>query len=211
MAADQVSIGDGWVPIRPDRHKKEPIQRLYLIDCGNVVKIGVSLDVVSRIRSLSKSSGRSLDQAYVFEGEYDARGAEAHLHGVFGSQRLEGEWFSVAGERVLREPLRAYDFPPKPKKVGMDDEKAREFIHRLFPAMPAVQSATYTHQTVAAFLTSIAIGCGAKSPRDIIDAVEQFSSFVASMPEGEFDALFSELVPVVSAYLSEVVSGVKRS
>jgi hypothetical protein len=84
-----------WPPTRRDH--------LYVIasSCGHV-KIGRSVDVAARLKSLLRQAPPSVDMHLVVA--IDGFGAHEHtLHEAFAEHRVRGEWFTAAvGDEIRR-------------------------------------------------------------------------------------------------------------
>jgi len=67
---------------------------IYLISNGaGMTKIGMSIDPLKRMQSLSTSCGHKLTMEAFWKVKDSASGVEARLHKEFNYARLEGEWF----------------------------------------------------------------------------------------------------------------------
>lgn len=91
--------------------------RVYFIDDGTAVKIGIALDPLARLDALQTGNPRRLDLIGSIEGDL---GDERVLHDRFAAHRLVGEWFD---RRPVREWL-GLDHRPAPEGV----DKVRAFL-----------------------------------------------------------------------------------
>lgn len=71
----------------------------------NVSKIGISSNILERHKTLELQSGRTLEIAYVSKKmNYDlAKALEDDLHLKFDDCRMNGEWFDISAETILKE------------------------------------------------------------------------------------------------------------
>jgi hypothetical protein len=75
-----------------ERERRRWDQRVYFfkcLDCG-LIKIGTSHDYRKRRRQIERTTEHVLDILGTVFGD---RSTEAHLHGTFMRDRVEGEWF----------------------------------------------------------------------------------------------------------------------
>lgn len=77
---------------------------VYFVRDGDFVKIGYSVDVLARIKTLQTSTTRELRLIHYVPGR---QSDEAAFHRRFKEYRRQGEWFVLAGE--LAEFLSEYD------------------------------------------------------------------------------------------------------
>ncbi|MDF3606334.1 GIY-YIG nuclease family protein [Paracoccus sp. DMF-8] len=96
-----------WLPLTPDTETRKGESVVYLGVFADAVKIGISINPKERLRSLSTTSGRMLERAFILMAEqaYDARRAEMDLHARFSSIRLEGEWFLPQAIAAMKAPI----------------------------------------------------------------------------------------------------------
>ena len=96
--------------------------KTYLVyDKGsNLIKIGKAIDVESRMRQLQIGCGSILELLYVFNVDI-----EYPLHKELKHKRVQGEWFDVTADEVLRavnenDFLRRLAFDPlEPKDIEL--------------------------------------------------------------------------------------------
>jgi Meiotically up-regulated gene 113 len=94
---------------------------VYLVArADGMLKIGISSDVPSRVRSLASASGMAC-QLVVFY-PFAGRDYEAELHARFASERAVGEWFHSGGE-VAR-------FAEREHATAVRHARARSHGHR---------------------------------------------------------------------------------
>lgn len=71
-----------------------PSQTVYFVSSGNGrIKIGISIDVEKRIKTLECAVGEKLSLLATIGG---GRTVEAFLHDYFAENRLVGEWFDLS-------------------------------------------------------------------------------------------------------------------
>ncbi len=68
---------------------------VYFIGSGTAVKIGISVNVVSRLSSLQTASAKPLELLAVVPG---GRETESALHSLFVEYWISGEWFRLEGD-----------------------------------------------------------------------------------------------------------------
>lgn len=70
-------------------------KRIYVLQCGESYKIGVSRDTMTRVKTLQ--CGNPLGIELVYESDYikNAYWVESVLHKRFDGQRIKGEWFYI--------------------------------------------------------------------------------------------------------------------
>ena len=71
--------------------KRKPTH-LYVLSCGNRIKIGVTNNITQRIKTLQTGNPDKIELTYI-EERYNPRMAETYLHREFASKRISGEWF----------------------------------------------------------------------------------------------------------------------
>lgn len=71
---------------------------VYFIKAGNMVKIGFSTDVVSRLDGLSTGNHRKLKLLSAMPA---TKHTETFMHKTFAAQRDHGEWFRIEGELAI--------------------------------------------------------------------------------------------------------------
>jgi len=103
---------------------------VYLGVFADAIKIGISIDPVSRLRTITTSSGRDLLRSFVLVADenYDAAHAEREMHLQFGESRLEGEWFTSEIEVNALVPRDVKWISPREKQLeGPLTPKQAEF------------------------------------------------------------------------------------
>ena len=65
---------------------------LYVIRCGDRLKIGIAVDCKKRLKTLQTGNADKLILEWSRERD-DAAQVEAHLHRKFSKHRVGGEWF----------------------------------------------------------------------------------------------------------------------
>lgn len=76
-------------------YKIETDKLLYLAESSTgLLKIGISVNPVKRVRQLTTASGTPVTLLGVWDVELNARIVESRMHSIFKDFRLEGEWFS---------------------------------------------------------------------------------------------------------------------
>lgn len=77
---------------------------LYIMGCGEFIKIGVAIDVATRRKVLQNACPYRIDiLASVLMKDFDAaRAEEKALHARFAEQRTYGEWFAIAPAAALQ-------------------------------------------------------------------------------------------------------------
>jgi hypothetical protein len=73
----------------------DTINRVYFVSDGELVKIGISRRMGSRLSALQTANGRSLEMVLEVPG---GREYECKLHHRFGEYRAAGEWFKIVGD-----------------------------------------------------------------------------------------------------------------
>jgi len=65
---------------------------LYVLSSGPLLKIGVTKDIESRIKTLQTGNPNLIQLEYI-EERYKPHKAERYLHKEFHKNRVSGEWF----------------------------------------------------------------------------------------------------------------------
>ena len=103
------SLGDSIPSSRVrDILHKPPITRIsqvtfvYLIQSGDLYKIGIAVNIEKRIKSLRTGTPHQLQllHSIQYECQEDARGMELALHNHLPYRRVTGEWFSLTSYDV---------------------------------------------------------------------------------------------------------------
>lgn len=72
--------------------KKHVSTHLYILQCGNRFKIGVTNNIEKRIASLQTGNAEPITLVHI-EERINPTKAEKYLHRCFHKNRLKGEWF----------------------------------------------------------------------------------------------------------------------
>jgi hypothetical protein len=77
---------------------------VYIIACGDMVKIGVSKAPDERLKTLRTGMPETpyLVRTRLLPNRRDAYSLERRLHGLFRDHRTNGEWFRVPAQEVAR-------------------------------------------------------------------------------------------------------------
>lgn len=67
---------------------------VYFAKCGARIKIGFTKNIRQRMKALQTGLSEQIEVVFALRG---GKVLEAHLHAMFKSQRLHGEWFSFGG------------------------------------------------------------------------------------------------------------------
>lgn len=84
--------------------KKSPKGYVYLIKCSKFYKIGATVQLFDRMRTLQKSNPYMLDIVNVIEtdGWMWATEVEQYLHQIFDHRRIHGEWFLLSTAEIRK-------------------------------------------------------------------------------------------------------------
>ncbi len=77
---------------------------LYVLRCGDLVKIGITNDINKRMASLQTGNPEPIILEYI-EERYNPRKAEFWLHNQFSAHRVGGEWFKDLTVDQIRSKL----------------------------------------------------------------------------------------------------------
>ena len=86
-----------------------PSEHVYVVhkpDYGS--KIGVTTDLLGRLRRLRAEHGKDLVMVYSKDCLHYGRRVEGRAHGRLQSQRIKGEWFAVSSEEAKHAVNLAY-------------------------------------------------------------------------------------------------------
>lgn len=89
-----------WIKNGPQgKPSRRTVERgyVYFAQCGDTIKIGFSMSVTGRIRSLQTSNGALVVLLGTIPGTRDR---EKAIHGMFRNARLAGEWFRATPELI---------------------------------------------------------------------------------------------------------------
>lgn len=71
---------------------KNKSTHLYVLQCNNMLKIGVTNDIDKRIKNLQTGNAEPIELLYLEERKNPTK-AEKFLHNYFQKNRKKGEWF----------------------------------------------------------------------------------------------------------------------
>ena len=77
---------------------------IYIVRCNRtgLYKIGMTTSTIkNRLKSL-KTSNPDIELITHYEDVYDVVGIEKHLHDIYESQRVSGEWFSISEDDISK-------------------------------------------------------------------------------------------------------------
>ncbi|WP_372574424.1 GIY-YIG nuclease family protein [Ruegeria jejuensis] len=177
---------------------------VYAAEFEGAIKIGVSVDPVQRLNTIRTSSGRKLIDAYVLwaPDPYVAIAAEAYLHGLHASKRLEGEWFSVSLQGVVKGSL---EVTPCNEASGLNkpmSDGQRELGYSLVMVATAEQVlSAQEYSATAAIIPTIGyvFGCISKASEALgrsfeiepntttADAIRAYVAFLEQAEQAGFD------------------------
>ncbi len=80
---------------------------LYVLSCGNRLKIGVTGNIEQRIKKLSTGNPDVIKLEYI-EERYKPHKAEKYLHRQLQAYRVSGEWFEGISINQIRSHLMMY-------------------------------------------------------------------------------------------------------
>lgn len=119
----------------------KPRKMLYLIRCGDALKIGISKDPVARARAMQTSQPYEVDVLLaVWPGRWKrcrfagcgqcARNFEGWVHRRLVEHHLRGEWFGAAAEAEARDLLQqaaiAQGLTERSPEVAEEERRRRE-------------------------------------------------------------------------------------
>jgi hypothetical protein len=81
------------VPVVPETLRHQPV--VYLIKCGDYIKIGTTGSIETRFRLLLGATPYDLELVAIFKGSYKL---ERELQQHFAACRHRDEWFRIEGE-----------------------------------------------------------------------------------------------------------------
>ena len=79
----------------PTRKQLHPPSQIYFIQCGEAVKIGISVKPYERIANLSSANHQKMELLATMDG---GRKEEKAMHAKFASYRIKSEWFRYSAE-----------------------------------------------------------------------------------------------------------------
>lgn len=74
------------------KKRKKKDEFLYILSCGDMIKIGVTNDITSRLSTLQTGNPIEIKLEYI-EQRKEAYKVEAYLHQMFSPYHIKGEWF----------------------------------------------------------------------------------------------------------------------
>lgn len=87
--------------------KKNISTHLYILQCGNRFKIGVTNNIEKRLASLQTGNAEVIELVHIEERKNPTK-AEKYLHRCFQKNRLKGEWFEGISLKDIRIKLLLY-------------------------------------------------------------------------------------------------------
>jgi hypothetical protein len=110
------------------------MSQVYFIRVGKHIKIGVTTNLESRLRSFRTASAEEITVLLTIPGD---RAVESHLHGLFNEERIRGEFFQdcwLIGEfiRFAKEQSFAFalEYATKWKQRFREPRKTKEQIRQ---------------------------------------------------------------------------------
>ena len=91
---------------------------VYLFEYGNLTKIGITSNLVSRLQAINAQSPVDVICTHICECEY-AREVELEIHTEYAHKRHHGEWFSLSEsdiEQIKNEYNFIEHFVPRPPR-----------------------------------------------------------------------------------------------
>lgn len=74
---------------------------LYIIECADKVKVGISRNPANRLRNMGTAVGDRVLRAWLVGPLTEPRVVEYHVHGGLHKHRIHGEWFAVPMEAAI--------------------------------------------------------------------------------------------------------------
>lgn len=84
--------------------KKSKSTHLYVLSCGDKIKIGVTNNIENRLKSLQTGNPMPIKLEYI-EERLNPEKAEHYLHRCFQAKRVNGEWFEYISVHDIRVKL----------------------------------------------------------------------------------------------------------
>lgn len=88
---------------QPKKKRSKP-QFLYIISCGDLIKIGVTNNIEQRLVTLQTGNPHEMILEH-FERKNEAYKIEAYLHRIFEPYKVRGEWFKGITIRDIRSKI----------------------------------------------------------------------------------------------------------
>lgn len=87
--------------------RKNIPSQLYILSCGDLIKIGVTNDIEQRIRTLQTGNPLPIILEHIETKNHPYK-IESYLHRIFAQYRIRGEWFSGILVRDIRAKMLMY-------------------------------------------------------------------------------------------------------
>lgn len=91
-------------PFDKSKKSRQKSTHLYVLKAGERIKIGVTNDIESRVKSIQTGNPDKVEILFV-EERLNPTKAERYLHRCFAKNRLEGEWFKDITLNQIRSRL----------------------------------------------------------------------------------------------------------
>lgn len=92
------------------KKRKKKDLNVYIVSCGDLIKIGVTNDIDKRVKTLQTGNPFPIVVEFV-EQKRQAYKIESYLHRMFEQYRVQGEWFKGITVRDVRaKMLMCHDF-----------------------------------------------------------------------------------------------------
>ncbi len=194
-----------WVDI--SAHKpSEDLKFLYILNFGQICKIGISARPKFRARTIENASGRSLQSGIVLNGIYDAAGLEVDAHKQLSLYRLKGEWFNLPMvEAVGKLSLSIDDYPVVARK-GADLEAITAMACAFFQPIGMQEQAGY--QIGLTIITHLAVMYDVSKVGgfETSQFIKDYSDCVEAMGADEWKDRFDEFRPKVERLMAHLVA-----
>lgn len=194
-----------WVPVA-EMTPQAGHSYVYVMDCGEMCKIGRSMRPADRIASLRRISGRGVVETWVLPGVYDSIAMESHLHRIFCDHRFEGEWFTVDAKSVLSLPIESADFPQRVRRPT-DQEAVSRLMKAMFPEPQFDPIATTAFEVLAALMTHLAVFAEVTSaePFDLAHFFEEVTDTLDAIGGEDWSEQYEKFSPPVREIMSNIV------
>ncbi len=109
---------------------------VLLSENGNV-KIGVSKNVMKRIKAIEGASGYKICDFFITEKCSNAYEIENELHKTFSGKKLYGEWFYIDFKKAIKETREVYErLSEFTYEKESESTKTIEFLKSLYGTVP---------------------------------------------------------------------------